>query len=54
MAPNIMITENKSDSCGELDEERIKEAYWICFAFLVYEDIVKKEPLSLHDHQNVT
>ena len=49
MAPNIV--DNKSNSC---DEERIKEAYWICFAFLVYEDIFKKEPLSLHDHQNVT
>ena len=52
MAPNII--ENKSNSYGQLNEERIKEAYWICFAFLVYEDIFKREPLSLHDHQNVT
>ena len=47
MAPNIV--ENKSNSCDEK-----KEAYWICFAFLVYEDIFKKEQLSLHDHRNVT
>ena len=52
MAPNII--ENKSISCGDLDEERIKEVCRMCFAFLVYGDILKKEPLSLHDNQNVT
>ena len=31
--------------CGELREERVKETYWITFAFLVYKDIYKQEPL---------
>ena len=50
MASNM--NENKiSSCCGELEEERIKEAYWITFAFLVYKDIFKQEPLLVHDNQ---
>ena len=41
---------NSSSCCGELEEERVKEVYWITFAFLVYKDIYKQEPL-LHDNQ---
>ena len=52
MAPKII--ENKSNCCGELEEERVKEAYWICFAFMVYEDMYKQEPFSVHDNQEVT
>ena len=39
---------------GELEEERVKEAYWICFAFMVYEDMYKQKPFSVHDNQEVT
>ena len=50
MASNI--NKNKSSSCcEELEEERVKEAYWITFAFLVYKDIYKQEPLLVHDNQ---
>ena len=52
MAPKII--ENKSNCCGELEEERVKEAYWICFAFMVYEDMYKQKPLSVHDNQEAT
>ena len=44
------IVENKRNACcGEFEEERVKDPYWISFAFLVYKDICKREPLLIHD-----
>ena len=50
MASNI-IENKRSLFCGQFEKERVKEAYWICFAFLVYKDICKREPLLLHDNK---
>ena len=48
MAFNMYESKRKT-CCGELEEERVKDAYWISFAFLVYKDICKREPLLVHD-----
>ena len=48
MAFNI-VENNRNTCCGELEEERVKDAYWISFAFLVYKDICKRKPLLVHD-----
>ena len=48
------IVENKRNTCcGEFEEERVKDAYWISFAFLVYEDICKHEALLVQDIKKV-
>ena len=51
MVPNIIeLFENDSP---EVSDGRTEEAYWICLAFLVYDDIHKKEPSSLQDNQKL-
>ena len=45
MAFNIIENKKNLTCCGEFEEVRVKEAYWISFAFLVYKDICKREPL---------
>ena len=49
MAFNIVENRKNATCCGEFEEDRVKEAYWISFAFLVYKDICKREPLIVHD-----
>ena len=51
MAPNII--EQFENHGPEVSDGRTEEAYWICLAFLVYDDIHKKEPSSLQDNQNL-
>ena len=51
MAPNII--EQFENHSPEVSDGRTEEAYWICLAFLVYDDIHKKEPSSLQDNQNL-
>ena len=49
----FIIVESKRKTCsGELEQERVKDTYWISFAFLVYKDICKREPLLVHDIKN--
>ena len=49
MAFNIVENKKNSTCCGEFEEDRVKEAYRISFAFLVYKDICKREPLVVYD-----
>ena len=49
MAFNIVENKKNSTCCGEFEEDRVEEAYWISFAFLVYKDICKREPLPVYD-----
>ena len=53
MAFNIVENKKNSTCCGEFEEDRVKEAYWISFAFLVCKDICKPEPLLVYDIKKV-
>ena len=49
MTPNI--NEDHINYGAEVNDERTKEAYWICLAFLIYDDLKKKNPTSVQDNQ---
>ena len=49
MAFNIVENKKNSTCCREFEEDRVKEAYWISFAFVVNKDICKREPLLGYD-----
>ena len=35
-------------------DDTVKQAYWSCLAFLVYNEIQRKEPSALQDNQKLT
>ena len=48
MVPNIL-----DDHCNNCDNT-VKWAYWSCLAFLLYNEIQRKEPTALQDNQKLT
>ena len=52
MAPNI--NEDRINYGAEVNDERTREAYWICLAFLIYDDLKKKNPTSVQDNQTLS
>ena len=52
MVPNI--NEDHINYDAEVNDERTKEAYWICLAFLIYDDLKKKNPTSVQDNQTLS
>ena len=52
MAPNI--NEDHINYGTEVNDERTKEAHWICLAFLIYDDLKKKNPTSVQDNQTLS
>ena len=52
MVPNI--NEDHINYGAEVNDERTKEAYWICLAFLIYDDLKKKNPTSVQDNQTLS
>ena len=48
MVPNIL-----DDDCNNCDNTE-KWAYWNCLAFLLYNEIQRKEPTALQDNQKLT
>ena len=51
MAPN-MSGDHINNNQG-LNDERTKEAYWICLAFLIYDGLKKKYPQLVQDNQTL-
>jgi len=45
MVPNILEQRE--------NDERAKDAYWICLAFLLHDDIRKRDAGSVLDNQNL-
>ena len=52
MVPNI--NEDHINYGAEVNDERTKEAYWMCLAFLIYDDLKKKNPTSVQDNQTLS
>lgn len=52
MVPNI--NEDHINYGTEVNDERTKEAYWMCLAFLIYDDLKKKNPTSVQDNQTLS
>ena len=52
MAPNI--NGDHVNYGAEVNDERTKEAYWICLAFLIHDDLKKKNPTSVQDNQTLS
>ena len=52
MVPNI--NEDHINYGAEVNDERTKEAYWICLAFLIHDDLKKKNPTSAQDNQTLS
>ena len=48
MVPNIL-----DDDCNSSDDT-VKQAYWSCLAFLLYNEIQRNEPTALQDNQKLT
>ena len=48
MVPNIL-----DDHCNNCDDT-VNWAYWSCLAFLLYNEIQRKEPTALQDNQKLT
>ena len=47
MAPNI--NDDHINYGAEVNEEKTKEAYWICLAFFFYDDPKEKNPTILEN-----
>ena len=52
MATNL--NEDHIDYGAEVNYERTKEAYWICLAFWIYDDLKKRNPTSAQDNQTLS
>lgn len=52
MVPNI--NEDHNNYGVEVNDERTKEAYWICLASLIYDDLKKKNQTSAQDNQTLS
>ena len=52
MAPNI--NEDHINYGAEVNDERAEEAYGICLAFLIYDDLKKKDATSVQDNQTLS
>lgn len=48
MVPNIL-----GDHCNNRDD-MVKQGDWSCLAFLLYNEIQRKEPTALQDNQKLT
>ena len=48
------INEDHINYGAEVNDERTKEAYSICLAFLIYDDLKKKNPTSVQDNQTLS
>ena len=48
-----MVLNILDDHCKNYDDT-VKQAYWSCLAFLVYNEIQRKEPSALQDNQKLT
>jgi len=51
MAPNINV--DHINYGAEVNNERTKEAYLICLAFLIYNDLKKQNSTSVQDNQTL-
>ena len=38
----------------DVNDEKTKDAYWICLAFMMYNDIQKRDPSSVQDNRKLT
>ena len=52
MATNV--NEDHIDYGADVNYERTKEAYWICLAFWIYDDLKKRNPTSAQDKQTLS
>ena len=48
-----MVLNILDDHCKNYDDT-VKQAYWSCLAFLVSNEIQRKEPIALQDNQKLT
>jgi len=48
-----MVLNILDDHCKNYDDT-VKQAYWSCLAFLVYNEIQRREPSALQDNQKLT